>query len=216
MAGLLTLLGLTAIGISAAKHTEMNIWSKNNLRHTLPNGIEYYTDADGKKRLLNGTQIFWAGYGEREKVIEIKSRRVIYDRLADFDKANEIRKQESFENNNLLYIKRNPRCHGDGLVFFEFKTGKQLAKVEKIFNKKTKEAEYRKWYHHDWVKKEHPGLRSYDCAIKVNYYDVGWDNKGIIITEEEFEKIVEESKKLTVNDNGYERRGHIAIDYKYI
>ena len=223
MSGLLTLLGLTTIGISGLKHAELEGWSKRNLRHTLPNGVEYYTDADGRHRLVsNGALIFWEEYGSREKVIEIKSRRVVYDRGAEIDRENEkqeqITKQKSLENGNLLYLKLNPRC-GKIPVLFEFKTGKQLAEISKITYWDTKEVEYRKYYFYDDLKESLPSGTNLRYACKISYCSQKHGDKGVVITEEEFNKIKKEYFSLKLSDGKFEWSGNLKIsdkhEYKY-
>ena len=96
MAGLFSLLFGTAVTISGVRHAANNVWCRQNLRKTLPNGIQYYTDADGKDRLMDGSQIVWYGYGNYEKVVKLPGHEVIYCReshenhrvMTDIDKLN--------------------------------------------------------------------------------------------------------------------------------
>ena len=217
MAGLFGLIWATALGISATKHAVMNSWCKNNSRFKLPNGIEYYCDADGKYRLLNGTQIMWWSYGEREKVIEVKTNKVVYDRGAEIDRQRivegNISKKKSINNNNLLYIKRNPRC--SSLVFFETKTDKQLAEIVKITYRDTEEVEYRKLYFYDYLKESLPPGTDLKYGGKISYWVTKQGDDGVVITEEEFNQIKEESRKLRLSEEGYQRSGMLKISNKY-
>ena len=213
MAGLFGLIWAMAVGASATKHAMTNSWCKNNQKHTLSNGMEYYIDADGKYRLLDGTQIMWLNYGEREKIIEVKTSKVVYDRGAEIDRERErketIEKQKSAENGMLLYAKVNPRC-GSMPVAFEHKTNKQLARIATIKYLDTKEIEYRKWYFYDYVKESLPpgaNLRCLEYADKTSRYSINFEDKGILITKEEYDKIFKETTKLGASiDTKWEKK----------
>lgn len=216
MAGLFTLIWGAAVGASAIKHAVTNSWCKNNLKHSLPNGVKYYIDADGKHRLLDGTVIMWKGYGDREKVIEVKTNKVVYDRGAEIDRENQKHelkaKQKSLEDGNLLYIKRNKRCHNLPCLF-EFATNKQLAEIAKFTNYKTKEVEYRKWYFFDYLREKYPDM-DLSCAVCIPHDTTKPGDKGIIITEEEFKRIKEEYLKLRLEEGVYEWSAHLRISDK--
>jgi hypothetical protein len=214
MAGLFTLVWAAAVGASATKHAMTNAWCKENCRHKLPNGIEYYSDADGKYRLLNGTQILWDEYGTREKVIEAKTRRVIYDRGAEIDRETrrqeQITKEKAQTEGRLLYIKRNPRCY-DRPVFFEFKTGKQLAKIAKVTYWDTKEVEYKKWYFYDHLKESLPPGTSLRYGAKTSHESIKYGDKGVVITKEEFEQLQDDYFNVKLRDGEYEVGGWLKI-----
>lgn len=213
MAGLFTLFWGAAVGASAIKHAVTNSWCKNNLKDSLPNGVEYYVDADGKHRLLDGTVIIWKGYGDREKVVAVKTNKVIYDREVEIDRENQMyeleSKQNSLENGNLLYIKRNKRCHNLPCLF-EFSTNKQLAKIAKFTNYKTKEVEYRKWYFFDHLREKYPDM-DLRYAVCIPHDTIKPGDEGVVITEEEFKRIKEEYFKLHLKEGAYERSAHLRI-----
>jgi hypothetical protein len=215
MSGLFSLIWASAVGVSATKHAIKNSWYKNNSRFTLPNGVEYYYDIDGKCRLLNGTVIMWKKYGEREKVVEVKTNKVVYDAGSEIDKQNAIYEQEAKKkaeaDGRLLYIKRNPRCHNLP-VFFEFKTGKQLAEIAEVKCLETKEIEYRKWYFYDYLKESLPPGTDLSYGAKVSY-DRHRGN-GIVITKEEFDKLYEDSLSVKLSDGDYEWNGFLKVGNK--
>ena len=126
MAGLGALIYGVALAISGGKHAIGNMECKSRPM-TLPNGIQYYNDMDGKHRLYDGRQIFWKQYGAREKVVDLKGN-VIYDRGAEIDKESKkienALKRDCEQSGKSLYLKRNPRCN-NLWCWFKYKTGKQ-------------------------------------------------------------------------------------------
>lgn len=200
MAGLGAIIYGIALAISGGKHAISNMECKSRPM-TLPNGIQYYNDMDGKHRLYDGRQIFWKGYGDKEKVVDIKGN-VIYDR--GFELYQETRKAENKiiseeSNNDLLYLKKCPRCN-NVCCWFERKTGKQLAKVVCEYDYKNKKDVYKKFYFYDYpleeFKKRNPNINInslpydyFDCMRRANPHSTEYGDEGIIITKEEYDKM---------------------------
>lgn len=214
MAGLGALIYGVALAISGTKHAIGNMECKSRPM-ALPNGIQYYNDMDGKHRLYDGRQIFWKQYGEREKVVDLKGN-VIYDRGAEIDrkskKIESALKRDCERSGKSLYLKRNPRCN-NVWCWFEYKTGKQLAKLSCEFDYKKGEPVFRKWYFYDSAlesfKKRNPHINInslpsdyFDCMIRASYSDTEIGDKGIIITKEEFDKYREEIGSLSKTVDG--------------
>ena len=204
MAGLGILIYGIALAISGGKHAIGNMECKSRPM-TLPNGIQYYNDMDGKHRLYDGREIYWKQYGQREKVVDLKGN-VIYDRGAEIDKEvreaeNKI-KIECSQAGDLLYLKKCPRCY-NMCCWFEYKTGKQLAKVTCEYDYRKKENVYKKYYFYDSAlesfKKRNPHINIntlpsdyFDCMIKADPKSIDWGDKGVVITKEEYDKIKKE------------------------
>ena len=214
MAGFGALIYGVALAISGGKHAIGNMECKSRPM-TLPNGIQYYNDMDGKHRLYDGRQIFWKQYGEREKVVDLKGN-VIYDRGAEIDreakKIENALKRDCEQSGKSLYLKRNPRCNNIW-CWFEYKTGKQLAKLSCEFDCKTGLPVFRKWYFYDYglesFKRRNPHIDInslppdyFDCMVKTSYGSTEIGDKGIIITKEEFDKYRDEVEKLSTTVDG--------------
>lgn len=187
MSGLFTLLFGAAVAASGIKHASDNAWCKQNLRKTLPNGIPYYTDADGKDRLMDGSQIIWYGFGDLEKVVKLPHHEVIYDARAVVETNSKNGVQilnEKFKNSPLI-IMEDPSVFKDKDISYRYRpfersTGRRLYNVQCI-NKRDKETgenyqEFRKYY-------------------DSFYYNLK-DNKGVLISEEEYDNIYNTYKAI--------------------
>lgn len=204
MFGLGTLIYGTALAISGTKRAISNAESKEISNFVLPNGVKYWVDIEGQYRLMDGTIIMWKGSGDHEKVIDVKTNRVIYDRWAEVEADKKAIASKIDKSDDMFYLKINQRCYGEPLCFFEKKTGKQIAKYEKkrVFHVPEKKYEYFKYYFYDFNLEEcirqHPELKYKDmsyfkCMVQTSTTTHKFD-EPIRITEEEFNKAYEEFK----------------------
>ena len=145
MSGLFALLFGGAVAVSGIKHAMDDSWCKQNLRKTLPNGMEYYTDADGKDRLMDDSLIVKLGFGDNLKVVRYSKqflrglkREVIYDAKKEIEiKTRNYVKELNEERKSLpLYIAisdiyyrydKDMKCN---YGFFERETGKEIIKLK--------------------------------------------------------------------------------------
>lgn len=200
MAGLFALLFGTAVAASGIKHAADSAWCKQNQRKTLPNGIPYYTDIEGKDRLMDGSQIVWYGYGDIEKVVKLPHHEVIYDRrgIVEANSKNYVQiLNEKFKDSPIM-IKEDPSVFRDKDISYRYRpfeksTGRRLYQVWCI-NKKNKE-----------TGENYPEFRKY---YDYFYYNLP-ERNGVIITKEEYDNLCNayksireeiESKKYDIKD----------------
>lgn len=203
--GLGTLIYGAALAISGTKRAIKNADSKANSQFVLPNGVRYWVDVDGQYKLMDGTVIMWKSIGtDHEKVIDVKTNRVIYDRWKEVEAEKNALASSLDKDDDIFFLKINQRCYGEPLCFFEKKTGKQVAKYEKkrVFHVPEKKYEYFKYYFYDFnlegCIRRHPELKNKDmsyfkCMVQTSTTTHKFD-EPIRITEEEFNKAYEEFK----------------------
>lgn len=192
--GISTGIFLAALGISGIKEQLKREDSKKRTLY-LKNGTPYYMH-NGKTYLYDGTQIIVYSSGD---VTDIHGK-IIYNRSAELlreveknkAKQDDRDKQEAIERGWLYYYKRVPTC---GIpVHVEISTGKVIAK---IWRKQMPDGTYecRKWYWYDKLSEEVPYDMLYDKFGNKNFippneaYRIRKGDPGIIISEEEFEKM---------------------------
>lgn len=197
MAGLFSLLFGTAVTISGVRHAANNVWCRQNLRKTLPNGIQYYTDADGKDRLMDGSQIVWYGYGNYEKVVKLPGHEVIYCReshenhrvMTDIDKLNEkIKDLPLYVDVSKYYFKKD-RMMIYNYGFYERESKKEIVKLEIKSGKNGPVC--KKWY----------GYKK----IYSNGYSRWEKGDEILITREEWEYLAGARNQINsiIREEGY-------------
>ena len=206
MSGLFTLLFGAVVAASGIKHAADNAWCKQNLRKTLPNGIPYYTDADGKDRLMDGSQIVWYGYGDIEKVVKLPHHEVIYDARAIVETNSKSCVQilnEKYKNSPLM-IKEDPRVFRDKDISYRYRpfersTGRRLYNVWCI-NKRDKESgenyqEFRKYYD--------------------KFYNYEKERTGVVISEEEYDDIYNTYLAIRneITDKNYDIKDFRFVNY---
>ena len=193
MTGLFALLFGGAVAVSGIKHAANNSWCRQNLRKQLPNGIEYYTDADGNDRLMDGSIIVWHGYGDKEKVVKVNGRQVIYDAQAITEqKAMSDAEKLKIKFKDLpIMVKADPKTFRNKDISYRYRpyersTGKRLydVKCEWVWDEEQQKdiKVYRKYY-------ERPGLNlDYDSLLTMS--------NGIIISKEEYESLDDAYNKI--------------------
>lgn len=183
MLGLLGVLGfLGALGISGTKCAIENEQSKNETMRIDENGNRVCYDRVGHE-LYNGEKTYqhtrYDRYGNRHTyTVGVNSKKIYADsfdrRVAKMRKFEEENKKVALRYGKLAYNKFDPRFNR--LVTTEMSTGKVIACLFKsILNDGT--TEYRKFY----CNNPNPNSLDYDKTA------IG--DEGIIITEEEYEKL---------------------------
>lgn len=177
-----TLLFLGAVGISGICCSVDNYKTKKDTTKIDKNGNITYYDRNGQDYINHEKVYRRTQYGEynqeHHQIVGVRSGIVYdddYDRMTKLDReTSERNKRESMARGKLTYDNYDPRFRRK--VTTEIGTGKVIACLYKGENLKTGEPEYRKFY-----VKDNPG--------KTDYYKTVPGDFGIIITEEEYDKI---------------------------
>ena len=182
MLGLLGVLGfLGALGISGTKCAIENEQSKNETLRIDENGNRVCYDRVGRE-LYNGEKTYqhtrYDRYGNRHTyTVGVNSKKIYADsfdrRIAEMRRIDEGNKEIALRFGDLAYNKYDPIF--DRMVTTEMSTGKVIACLYK--HSSDKGMEYRKFYFNN----PNPSSLDYDKTA------IG--DEGIIITEEEYEKL---------------------------
>lgn len=152
--------------------------------YTLPNGKKYYYDRVGKTRLMDGTIIVYQG----DKWIDTNYN-VICDNYA-IRQAHDAEKGK--KSDSLVYEGFSKLCEQNAV--FESSTGKIIAKIER------KNGECRKWYFYDltqdWYPNVKPEMRKFYGKGHPDPSYTNPNDKGVVISTEEFEKLKKEIEKI--------------------
>lgn len=159
--------------------------------YTLPNGKRYYYDRTGKSRLMDGTIIVYQG----DKWIDTN-----YNVVCDND---EIKQKKEAEDNKkdgkLTYYAYSKLC--EQRAVFEVSTGRIVAKIQRDYD-----GTCRKWYFYDNTPDLYPNvdpkMRKFYGSGHPYPYTIRKDDKGIIISTEEFEQL----KKEFEDDRPWDRK----------
>lgn len=179
MAGIFSILWAGAIGGSAAKCAIENQACKKDIDR-LPNGVPYWIDRKGRTRLCSNDEIFtWVGGIAKTA----NTGKVIYDERT-YNNSIAISKAE--KKGCRYAVQEHPRCTHPATV--ELSTGKVIAKIAAI-PVDNERIEYRKWYLYDCYREKYGPHMDLTYCIKIPPNSVKSNDKGIIITKDEFDNI---------------------------
>jgi hypothetical protein len=174
---------LAALGISGAKEAKRKHENKQYIRY-LPNGVPYYMH-HGSFYLYSGEKFVW--FGDKAETLD---GRVIYDKEPEYKVVKEKETNEKIikykEKGFLFYEDWIDRCSKP--VRIEIKTGKPIAKIQR---KKMSDGTYecRKWYWYDINGASYSKELLKSCAKTSDPNFIKPGDQGIVISENEFEKL---------------------------
>jgi hypothetical protein len=183
---LLTLFTLGALGVSATRAgiEDMHFREKT---YTLPNGQRYWMDRLGRCRLCSNDKLI---FGDCTGRWYDDKHRLICDKKA-IERQNQ--RTQAIKENRLSYDCYTDRTGGHR-ANVEVSTGKVIARMQR---RKLKDGSYecRKWYLYDIYAIKYPD-DSMCMTVRPDNYN--WEDKGIVISESEFERLLPVYSSVTM------------------